>query len=146
MKIGLADLTSMYLSSLVQRRRSCVFPLMATLVVSWCLLLCASIAQAEPHGDSHLAAEAPVQEAPCHGAGKNHVTTEETQSDHDCPNCSAEPEQAGSGSAPQVILHLVDWFGSLLAPQAPRYAVTIQPSPPPPPSDRLHLVKGVFLI
>lgn len=134
----------MYLSSFVQRRRASVFPLMATLVVSWCLLLCASIAQAEPHGD--VLTEAPVQEAPCHGAGDNHASTEEAQSDHECPNCSAEPEQAGSGSAPQVILHLVDWFGSLLAPQAPRYAVAIQPSPPPPPSDRLHLVKGVFLI
>ncbi|MDQ2077088.1 hypothetical protein [Marinimicrobium sp. ABcell2] len=135
----------MVLSSFVQRRRSCVFPLMATLVVSWCLLLCASIAQAEPHGDIHVAAEAPVHEAPCHGANDNHASAEETHA-QDCPNCDAQPEQAGSGSAPQVILHLVDWFGSLLAPQTPTYTVAIHPNPPPPPSDRLHLVKGVFLI
>src|SRR5690625_6369380 len=114
----------MYLSSFVQRRRASVFPLMATLVVSWCLLLCASIAQAEPHGD--VLTEAPVQEAPCHGAGANHASTEEAQSDHDCPHCSAEPGRAGSGRAPHALLHVRDWCGSLLAPQAPRDPGAVQ--------------------
>lgn len=138
----------MMLSTMTRQHRLVSLPLMAALVVSWCLLLCSMpMAQAaelqEPTPTSH------AEQPPCHGEADtlshdSHGTT--TSNADQCPSCEAQPEPASSAAASAMILSTLDWMQALSAPPISTTVAANAPPDQPPPPARLHLIKAVFLI
>jgi len=143
------------LSTMTRQHRLLSLPLMAALVVSWCLLLCSMpLAQATEAQESAPTSHA--EQPPCHGEAsevghEGHVSHEGHQGQsvtaaQDCPSCEAQPEPASSAAASAMILSTLDWMQALSAPPISTAVAASSPPDQPPPPARLHLIKAVFLI
>lgn len=138
----------MTLSTMTRQHRLLSLPLMAALVLSWCLLLCGMPAAqaAEVH---EPAPASQTEQPPCHGDASDtrHDSHDLVSSTgDDCPSCEAQPEPASSAAASAMILSTLDWMQALSAPPISTRVTTHTPPDQPPPPARLHLIKAVFLI
>jgi hypothetical protein len=140
------------LSTLVQQQKYWTIPLMVSLALSWCLLLCGGLvnqahAQAvaySPNSETVQLTETP----PCHGKqalAATDISGSNTLHDN-CSGCESQATQLDPLSLPAMII-LVSWLHTadiwLVSQTVDTWLVQ---APPPRPAVPLYLRKNLLLI
>ena len=140
------------LSTLVQQQKHWTIPLMVSLALSWCLLLCNGLVnQAYAVADSPQHAAAATTTPPCHGVTSLNDAPENSSpslsSTHDnCSGCDSQATQLDPLSLPAVVLS-VSWLQvTELWPGTVHAVDNFALAPPPRPSVPLYLRKNLLLI
>ncbi|MDX1536890.1 hypothetical protein [Arsukibacterium sp.] len=140
------------LSTLVQQQKHWTIPLMVSLALSWCLLLCNGLVnQAYAAADYPQHAVESSETPPCHGAISLTDAPENgslpLNSTHDnCSGCDSQATQLDPLSLPAVILS-VSWLQvTELWPGTVHAVDNFALAPPPRPSVPLYLRKNLLLI
>ncbi len=143
------------LSTLVQRQKIWIMPLLISMAFSWCFMLCQNLAQASTHlpSDSALPQQVLVT-PPCHSQFVE-ITAESNTAESNTAALSSEPcsgcEHHAAAAAESVTLVLVavliSWLGltvyDLPATTIPAIALA---TPPPRTAVPLYLGKNLLLI
>jgi hypothetical protein len=140
------------LNTLVQQQKHWTIPLMVSLALSWCLLLCNGLVnQAYAAADYPQHAAETSEALPCHAAISLNDTSENDSlplnSSHDnCSGCDSQATQLDPLSLPAVVLS-VSWLQvTELWPGTVRAVDNFALAPPPRPSVPLYLRKNLLLI
>ncbi|MBV2128950.1 hypothetical protein [Arsukibacterium indicum] len=139
------------LSTLVQRQKHWTIPLMVSLALSWCLLLCNGLVSQAIAADYQQHVVMSTESPPCHGV-ISEVDVPPTgsiivDSTHDnCSGCDTPATQLESLSLPAVVLS-VSWLqvNELWPTYSHNSDNFVHPSPPRP-SVPLYLRKNQLLI
>ncbi|WP_019675165.1 hypothetical protein [Arsukibacterium perlucidum] len=142
------------LSTLVQQQKYWTIPLMVSLALSWCLLLCSGLvnqahAKVNDHPQQSVAQLATTP--PCHGqlpvSGIDDTELPTLTAQHDnCSGCDTQATQLDPLSLPAMVL-LVSWLhvAEIWPVNQPANNWFAQ-APPPRPSVPLYLRKNLLLI
>lgn len=142
------------LSTLVQQQKHWTIPLMVSLALSWCLLLCGSFsspAHAAAAEHSQQSAALVATTPPCHGqlplSSVDDTAQPTISAQHDnCSGCETQATQLDPLSLPALVL-LVSWLHTAdIWPASERANNWFAQAPPPRPSVPLYLRKNLLLI
>ncbi|KKO45431.1 hypothetical protein WG68_10275 [Arsukibacterium ikkense] len=140
------------LSTLVQQQKHWTIPLMVSLALSWCLLLCAGLvnqAHAEVAEHSQVPTSVLTEKTPpCHSQqAQTNMDAAELTAQHDnCSGCDTQATQLDPLSLPALVL-LVSWLHiTEIWPSNEPVNNWFAQAPPPRPSVPLYLRKNLLLI
>ncbi|MDX1678532.1 hypothetical protein [Arsukibacterium sp.] len=140
------------LSTLVQQQKHWTIPLMVSLMLSWCLMLCNGlVSNAYAAADASLSVATATATPPCHGTpGLSKVAADDSSilqsTDNYCAGCDSQATQLDPLSLPAVVLS-VSWLQ--VADNWPRVIRVVDSfalTPPPRPAVPLYLRKSLLLI
>ena len=141
------------LSTLVQRQKIWIMPLLISMAFSWCFMLCQNLAQASTHlpSDSALPQQVLVT-PPCHSkfveiTDESNTAESTALSSEPCSGCEQHAAAAAESVTLVLVAVLISWLGltayDLPATTIPAIALA---TPPPRTAVPLYLGKNLLLI